>query len=214
MLYNLGSFKWRAEYENGSTLDLGRKAAVAQTFESISPPLADFIQSQPLFFVASAPLAEAGHVNLSPKGMDTLRILNPRRVAYLDLTGSGNETSAHLAENGRITLMFCAFTGRPQILRLYGRGSTVLPCDDRWAELRPLFPDHPGARQIIVADITRVQTSCGFAVPLMEYIGQRDTLVRWATAKGDAELEAYQQAKNTVSLDGLRTPLADLRQSQ
>lgn len=187
---------------------------MAQTFDSITPSLADFIGAQPLFFVASAPLAEDGHINVSPKGLDTLRILTPNRVAYLDLTGSGNETSAHLAENGRITFMFCAFTGRPQILRLYGQGRVVLPGDAEWAELRPLFPDHPGARQIIVADIALVQTSCGYAVPLMEYSGQRDTLVRWAAAKGEDELAAYRQAKNIVSLDGLPTPLADHAEHQ
>ena len=183
--------------------------SMAQTFDSITAQLASFMQAQPLFFVASAPLAEDGHINVSPKGLDTLRILSPHQVAYLDLTGSGNETSAHLAENGRITFMFCAFTGRPQILRLYGRGKVVLPGDNAWAELAPLFPDHPGVRQIIVADITRVQTSCGYGVPLMDYVGQRDTLERWATAKGEDGLVDYRRDKNMVSLDGLPAPLAD-----
>jgi hypothetical protein len=182
---------------------------MAQAYDSITPDLAKFIEAQPMFFVASAPLSAEGHVNVSPKGLDGFRILGPHRVAYLDLTGSGNETSAHLAENGRITFMFCAFKGRPQILRLYGRGEVVMPSDAAWAELRPLFPDNPGVRQIIVADITRVQTSCGYAVPLMDYVGQRDTLTRWATSKGEEGLDEYWRVKNTVSLDGLRTPLAD-----
>src|SRR5688572_22684222 len=117
--------------------------------------------------------------------MDTLRVLSERRVAYLDLTGSGNETSAHVAQNGRITLMFCAFEGKPMILRLFGRGRTVLPGTPEWDGLSPLFPAYRGARQIIVAEVTRVQTSCGFAVPLMEFAGERDALVRWAEAKGE-----------------------------
>jgi hypothetical protein len=128
-------------------------------------------------------------------------------VAYLDLTGSGNETSAHLHENGRITFMFCAFSGRPRILRLYGRGRTVLPDAEEWAALQSQFPTHPGARQIVVADITRVQTSCGFGVPLMEYAGQRDTLPRWAEQKGEEGLEAYRRKNNIYSIDALKTPL-------
>jgi len=134
-------------------------------------------------------------------------VLGPHRVAYLDLTGSGNETSAHLHENGRVTFMFCAFNGKPMILRLYGRGRTVLPNGDEWLELRPLFPDYPGIRQIIVADIERIQTSCGFAVPLMEYVGQRETLLDWAEAKGDDALEIYRRDKNSRSIDTLPTPL-------
>lgn len=160
-----------------------------------------------MFFVASAPLDAAGHINVSPKGMDCLRVLGPLQVAYLDLTGSGNETSAHLTENGRITFMFCAFAGPPSILRLYGSGTTILPGSAAWSELRPLFPDYPGVRQIIVADINRVQTSCGFAVPLYEYQGQRDTLTRWAKSKGDEALEAYREEKNMTSIDGLTTAL-------
>ena len=181
---------------------------MAKVLDQITDQLAAFIGAQPLFFVGSAPLDAHGHVNLSPKGLDCLRILSTLCVAYLDLTGSGNETSAHLAENGRITFMFCAFEGPPQILRLYGRGRVVLPATDDWDALAPQFPDYPGARQIIVAEIERVQTSCGFTVPLMEYRGQRDTLIRWAEAKGADGLTEYRQQKNIRSIDGLPTPLA------
>jgi len=181
---------------------------MAKLYEDITDDLAEFIRAQPLFFVASAPLDAHAHVNLSPKGLDCFRICSPRQVAYLDLTGSGNETSAHLAENGRITFMFCSFGGPPRILRLYGRGRVVLPDTPAWDELAPLFPAYPGMRQIVVAEITRVQTSCGFGVPLMEYVRQRDTAIRWAEAKGEDGIAAYQRDKNMVSMDGLRTPLA------
>jgi hypothetical protein len=181
---------------------------MAKILDAITPELASFIEEQTVFFVGTAPLSPSGHVNLSPKGLDTLRILAPDRVAYLDLTGSGNETSAHLAQNGRITLMFCAFQGPPSILRLYGRGATVLPADAAWDELRPLFPDYPGVRQIITVDVHRVQTSCGFAVPRMELVGDRDTLHRWARNKGEARLAEYRQEKNARSIDGLPAPLA------
>ncbi len=181
---------------------------MAKTHAAITDDLHALIMAQPLFFVASAPLAADGHINVSPKGLDCFRVLGPLQVAYLDLTGSGNETSAHIAENGRITFMFCTFTGAPNIVRLYGQGATILPDDAAWAELHPLFPAHPGARQIIRADISRVQTSCGFGVPLMEYVGQRDTLPRWAVAKGDEGLAVYRQQKNVRSIDDLLTPLA------
>lgn len=180
---------------------------MAKTFERITSELRAFILKQPLFFVATAPLAATGRVNLSPKGMDVFRVLSPLQVAYLDLTGSGNETSAHLIENGRITLMFCAFDNPPSILRLYGEGRTVLPGTTEWDQLRPQFPDLAGARQLIVADVDRVQTSCGFGVPLMEYVGQRDTLIRWAEVKGPEKLAEYRQQKNSYSIDGLPTPL-------
>lgn len=179
---------------------------MAKVLECITPELKAFIEAQHVFFVASAPLSEDGHVNLSPKGLDCLRVLSSSRVAYLDLTGSGNETAAHLHENGRITFMFCAFTGAPRILRLYGTGEVVLPGTAEWAELAGLFPVYPGMRQIITAEISRVQTSCGFAVPLMEYTQQRDTLSRWAEAKGD-DLPSYRQQKNATSIDGLPAPL-------
>lgn len=181
---------------------------MAQTHPTITPDLHALIMAQPLFFVATAPLAADGHINISPKGLDCFQILGPLQVAYLDLTGSGNETSAHIAENGRITFMFCTFTGAPKIVRLYGHADAILPHDAAWPELRPLFPAHPGARQIIRAEINRVQTSCGFGVPLMEYVGQRDTLPRWAEAKGDAGLAVYRQQKNLRSIDDLPTALA------
>jgi hypothetical protein len=177
-----------------------------EVFDSISDELAAFIAVQPLFFVATAPLA-GGHVNLSPKGLDTLRVINPTTVAYLDLTGSGNETSAHMAENGRLTIMLCSFDSKAMILRLYGRGRTVLPIDAEFAALRPHFADLPGERQIIVLDIERVQTSCGYAVPRMDNPRHRDTLVRWAENKGPDGIVEYQQNKNVVSIDGLPAPV-------
>jgi hypothetical protein len=166
-----------------------------------------FIEKQKMFFVSSAPLSAAGHVNLSPKGIDSFRVLSDREVAYMDIIGSGNETSAHLLENGRITLMFCAFEGPPNILRLYGKGRTVLPADSEWQQLADHFKLQLATRQIIVADIHLVQTSCGFSVPLYEYIGERDHAQKWAETKGIEGLEAYKAEKNRVSLDGLPTSL-------
>lgn len=181
---------------------------MAEQYDQITPTLQDFIKAQPLFFVATAPLSENGHINLSPKGYDTFCILSPNQVAYLDLTGSGNETSAHLAENGRITFMFCAFSGSPQILRLYGKGETVLPGTEQWDELLAHFPTYPGVRQIILASIQLVQTSCGYAVPFMELQKDRETMARWANSKGEDWLAEYRGLKNKKSLDGLPTPLA------
>ena len=183
---------------------------MAKVFDTLPDDLADFIREQHVFFVASAPLAAEGHVNLSPKGMDCLRVLTPNRVAYLDLTGSGNETSAHVAENGRITLMWCAFSGPPRILRLFGQGRTVLPASADWVELRPLFPGYPGTRQIMVAEVDRVQTSCGFGVPLMTYTGERDALVKYAETTGEVGLARYRQETNAISMDGLPAPLANM----
>jgi hypothetical protein len=167
-----------------------------------------FIQSQHLFFVGTAPLHTEGHINLSPKGLDSFRVLSSTRSAYMDIVGSGNETSAHILENGRITFMFCAFEGPPNILRLYGKGYTVLPNDAQWAELSSHFVIVPAMRQIIVADISKVQTSCGFGVPYYEYKGKRDHAHQWAEKKGPDGLEAYKKEKNSVSIDGLPTPLA------
>jgi pyridoxamine 5'-phosphate oxidase-like protein len=181
---------------------------MAKTYPAITDELREFIEAQHMFFVATAPLDADGHVNLSPKGLDCFRVLGPNQVVYLDLTGSGNETSAHLLENGRITFMFCAFAGPPRILRLYGRGTTLLPSAPAWAELRPLFGEYPGVRQIISAEITRVHTSCGFAVPRYDYVEQRPTLLDWATAQGPDRIVGYRAEKNQVSIDGLPTALA------
>jgi hypothetical protein len=178
---------------------------MAKFYPGITPTLAEFIGRQHLFFTASA--AATGRVNLSPKGLDSLRILGETRVAYLDLTGSGAETAAHLEADGRLTLLFCSFEGEPLILRLYGRGRMVSPADPDWNELAPNFPDIPGARAIVVLDIDSVQTSCGFGVPIYHYAGQRDDLVRWAEKKGDAGLAAYRAEKNRTSIDGLPTGL-------
>ncbi|MBY0575713.1 MAG: pyridoxamine 5'-phosphate oxidase family protein [Gallionellaceae bacterium] len=176
---------------------------MGKLYEEITPELAGWIKEQHLFFVATAPLASDGHVNCSPKGLDTLRILGPHRVAYLDLTGSGAETIAHLRENGRIVLMFCALTGSPKILKLHGNGQAITPASPRWVELRALFPDYPGARAIIDVDITRISDSCGYGVPKFEYVEERDALVKWAQAKGTEELPLYQKQKNARSIDDL-----------
>ena len=170
----------------------------------------EFIENQKLFFVCTSPLDVNGHINLSPKGFDCFRVLSPTRVGYLDIVGSGNETSAHLLENGRITFMFCAFDGPPKILRLYGKGSTVLPGDDEWKELSGEFSILPATRQIIVADIFMVKSSCGFGVPLYSYEGERDHAIKWAEKKGEDGLEEYKKEKNMASIDGLPAPIANM----
>jgi hypothetical protein len=176
-------------------------------FNSIQDQHKAFIEKQKMFFVGTAPLSADGHVNLSPKGSDSFRVLSQSRVMYMDIVGSGNETSAHILENGRITFMFCAFDGPPLILRLYGKGYTVLPGDEEWPELSKQFNLLLYTRQIIVADISMVQTSCGFSVPLYEYIGERDQAIKWAENKGPDGLEKYKGEKNRISLDGLPTAL-------
>lgn len=180
---------------------------MADVFTEMTSDHQQFIQSQSLFFVATAPLAANGHVNMSPKGLDTFRIFSPTQVGYLDLTGSGNETSAHVAENGRITLMFCSFDQKPLILRLYGQGQVILPTDDQWPQLVTHFELIPGVRQIMLVDVHRVQTSCGYGVPLYRFEGQRPTLSMWAEKKGAAALADYQLLKGRQSIDGLVTPL-------
>jgi hypothetical protein len=182
---------------------------MAKVHEAITQEIADFISGQQMFFVGTAPLNGEGHINLSPKGLDCFRILSPQRVGYMDVIGSGNETAAHLLENSRITFMFCAFDGPPNILRLYGTGRAVLPGQPEFEELAPSFTIYPSTRQVIVADITRVQTSCGFGVPEYRYVGQRELHFKWANARGPAELAQYQQKNNQVSIDGLPTPLGE-----
>lgn len=176
---------------------------MGKTFDGITPELGRWLDEQRLFFVATAPLAGDGLLNCSPKGMDTFRVLGPRTVAYLDLTGSGIETIAHLRENGRIILMFCALNGSPKIVRLQGTGAAVTPDQPDYATLRALFPDHPGDRAIVRVDLRRISDSCGYAVPRYDYVGERDTLNRWAESKGPEGLRAYRREKNSRSLDGL-----------
>lgn len=174
---------------------------MAQMLDQLDEALSEWIAAQPVFFVASAP-STGGHVNVSPKGYDTLRVLGPDRVAYLDLTGSGAETIAHATENGRITLMFCAFSGPPRIVRLYGRALPHPLGTPRFDELASGFGPEPGARAVIEIEISHVQTSCGYSVPLMELAGERPTLRQWAVRRGD-ELPAYRAEHNAVSIDGL-----------
>lgn len=174
-------------------------------YESILPEHETFINEQHMFFVGTA--STNGHVNISPKGHDVFRILSPNKVAYLDLTGSGNETSAHLIENNRITYMFVSFQGRPSILRLYGNGKVILPSSEEWNEVSGLFDLYAGYRQIIVSEIDIVKTSCGFSVPLYSYEGDRNILMDWASKKGEESLVQYRKEKNSTSMDGILTPL-------
>jgi hypothetical protein len=176
---------------------------VADRFASLSPDLAQWWREQPVFFVATAPAGDGGHVNLSPKGYDTLRVLGPQRVAYLDLTGSGVETIAHLRENGRITLMACAFAGNPRISRIYGRGTVHEVGTPGFDALASDFPALPGQRAIIEVNVERVTTSCGYAVPLMDLVDDRDRLIAWAEKKGDDGVVEYWASKNRESIDGL-----------
>jgi hypothetical protein len=173
--------------------------------ESLNDDLADFIRRQPMFFVATA--AKQSRVNLSPKGLDTLRILDERTVAYLDITGSGNETAAHILNEGRMTIMFCSFDNKPLILRLYGRGEVVRPGEAKWDELFSHFSAAPGQRQIIVLHIESLQTSCGYGVPKMELVETRNDLIAWTTRKGEDGLVEYRAKKNHTSIDGLPTGL-------
>lgn len=176
---------------------------MGKLFDEITPDLADWISAQRMFFVATAPLSADGLVNCSPKGMGTFRVLGPRQVAYLDLTGSGIETVAHLRENGRIVFMFCAFEGKPKIVRLHGQGEVVTPESSDWAILRSHFPAYPGARAIVRASLLRIGDSCGYAVPLYEFRDQRDKLIRFSGAKGEEGLRIYRNEKNALSVDGL-----------
>lgn len=177
-------------------------------YENIAKAHQDFISKQHMFFVGTAPLKTEGRINVSPKGLDCFRVLNESRVAYMDLISSGNETSAHTLENGRITIMFCSFDEIPNILRLYGKGFTVLPETKEWEEYAPFFEVYASTRQIIVADIDLVQTSCGFGVPLYDFKGNRDLHFQWADKKGEKGLEEYLVANNLQSLDGLPTPIS------
>ena len=181
---------------------------MAKFYDGITDEQKAFIAAQPLFFVATAP--DEGRINLSPKGLDgCFAVLGTNRVAFLNLTGSGNETAAHLLRDDRITIMFCAFAGAPKILRLHGRGRAVHARDREWEEMLSLFRAYPAARQVVVVDVDSVVTSCGFGVPLMELQGQRAMLPEWAEKKGPEGIERYQRERNVTSFDGYPTGLFD-----
>ena len=178
---------------------------MAEFFSELTESHRNALETAPVFFVATAP--SEGRINLSPKGMDSLRVLSPSQIAYLDLTGSGNETAAHLMENERITLMVCSFTRTALILRVYGKAKNVQPGDEEWDTLLARFPAMAGTRQIFVIDIESVQTSCGYAVPQMEMVAERQTLLKWAKGQSDEGLAEYRSRKNMVSIDGRPTGL-------
>jgi hypothetical protein len=176
---------------------------MGKSYDGITLELSLWIERQRIFFIATAPLAGDGLINCSPKGMDTFRILGPREVAYMDLTGSGVETIAHSRENGRIVFMFCAFEGPPKVVRLHGT-SEVFPVDSpEFLTVAALFPSGLGHRAIIRARLTRISDSCGYGVPRYDYAGDRDTLMRWAASKGPERLQQYRRDKNARSLEGL-----------
>lgn len=176
---------------------------MAQVLDAIDDRLASWIASQPVFFVATAPLAANGHVNVSPRGHDCLSVLGPRRVAWVDLTGSGAETIAHVRENGRICLMFCAFSGPPKIVRLHGTGRVLARGEPGYDEVVSAHPEHPLTRAVIMVAVERISDSCGFGVPLMDVVGERDLLRRSAERRGPDGLERYRAERNAVSIDGL-----------
>jgi Pyridoxamine 5'-phosphate oxidase len=179
---------------------------MAKFYSQLDRQLCEFISAQQLFFTATAPIS--GRINLSPKGIDSFRCLDFSRVAYLDLTGSGNETAAHLHQNGRMTIMFCSFTDKPLILRLYGQGEVVGPDTAEWDQLIGNFTDLPGKRQLIVLNLESVQTSCGYGVPIYQLEAERATLTDWSVNKGVAGVKAYQLKNNQTSIDGLPTHLS------
>jgi hypothetical protein len=177
---------------------------VATVFDGIDERQRDWIAAQAMFFVGTAPLAGDGHVNVSPKGpIGSLRVLDERTVAYLDIVGSGAETIAHLRENGRICLMFCSFDHRPRIVRLHGRGLVVTPGQQLYEEVVALHPAHPGTRAVIAVDVERVSDSCGYGVPMMDLTGERDLLRLNADKRGPDGMAAYRREKNALSIDGL-----------
>lgn len=169
----------------------------------IDDDLAGWLRHQHVFFVATAPESKDGHLNCSPKGGDCFRVLGPTEVAFQDYTGSGVETAAHLRENGRIVLMFCAFDGKPEITRLHGQGEVILPGDSAFDGIAEQFPPNPGTRSFVRVSVTRISTSCGFAVPLLDFRENRETLDKWAVSKGDQGLKEYRAQKNARSIDGL-----------
>lgn len=180
---------------------------MAKQLNQLSPKLIAFIEKQKIYFVGTAGVE--GRVNVSPKGMDSLRVLDQNRVIWLNLTGSGNESAAHVQENGRMTVMFCAFEGAPMILRLYGEARAIHPLDETWSPLIAHFPEYVGARQIFDLSIDLVQTSCGFAVPLFDFAEERDTLTKWADQKGTDGIRSYWTERNRTTIDGFETHIVE-----
>ncbi len=180
---------------------------MAKQFEYIDDAHQAFIAQQKIFFVGTA--GAEGRVNISPKGMDSLRVLGPNRVVWLSVTGSGNESAAHVLENGRMTVMFCSFEGAPIIMRLYGEAQVIYPRDEVWTSLIGKFPEMPGTRQLFDLSVDIVQTSCGMGVPLYEYQADREMLNKWAVKKGPEGIEAYWKEKNQMSIDGKPTEIFD-----
>jgi hypothetical protein len=180
---------------------------LSEFFDDLDEKLQGFISNQKIFFVGTA--AGEGTVNVSPKGMDSLRVLNPKQLLWLNLTGSGNETAAHILNQSRMTIMFCAMEGKPLILRVYGKARAVHARDKEWSEWIKMFPEYPGARQIFLLDIDRAQTSCGYAVPNYKYEDDRQALVGWAKNKGDEGIKNYWKENNQSSIDGLPTKIFD-----
>lgn len=180
---------------------------MAKQFDELSEPLLEFIAAQKVFFVGTATMDS--RVNVSPKGMDSFRTLSSKRVVWLNLTGSGNETAAHIQQDSRMTIMFCAFEGAPLILRLYGTAKVIHQNDPEWQGLFAHFTPLPGARQIFDLAVELVQTSCGFGVPFLSYTGERDTLESWATKKGDDGLRQYWDEKNQFSIDNIPTHIIE-----
>ncbi len=180
---------------------------MAQKYSVISPKIKQFIETQKMFFVGTA--TAEGRINLSPKGMDSFRVLNEKRVVWLNVTGSGNESAAHIQENPRMTIMFCAFEGKPLILRLYGEAKAIHTNDPEWENLISLFEPLPGVRQIFDLNVDLVQTSCGMAVPRYNYVEDRNFLNSWAEKKGHEGIRKYWQEKNQISLDGIETHILE-----
>lgn len=176
---------------------------MGKVLTTIDDELAAWLQAQHVFFVATAPLSSAGHLNCSPKGGDSFRVISLTEVAYQDYTGSGAETAAHLRENGRIVIMFCAFDGKPNIVRLYGKGDVISPDHADFERFVAQFPENPGTRSIVRVAVSRVATSCGYSIPLMDFREDRDILDHWAVTKGPDGLADYRASKNATSIDGL-----------
>lgn len=180
---------------------------MSKFYTKLTSRLQKFIEAQKIFFVATAP--NSGRINLSPKGMDSFKVMSENRVLWLNVTGSGNETAAHLLENERITIMFCSFEKVPNILRLYGKGKEIKPNDKEWSDVVALFPETPGTRQIFDISIESAQTSCGMSIPFFEYKGEREDLNNWATEQGEEKIQEYWENKNQTSIDGLPTNILE-----